>query len=128
MAEACAIASSAGTRHDDCHYAVPGRIGDATSARLDSPPHDCTPHHTELEEYSPLGSIKYRTVLGMIKDDEAHGALTRGKSTTIAEPTSGNTKMASTGIAGRLIESICNTRRGKRQDQAHNPQPRRQDV
>jgi cysteine synthase A len=43
----------------------------------------------KLEGMNPAGSIKDRTALGMIRDAESRGLLTRGG--TIVEPTSGNT-------------------------------------
>lgn len=46
----------------------------------------------KLEANNPTGSIKARTVLGMVLDAEKNGVLTEGA--TLVEPTSGNTGIA----------------------------------
>jgi cysteine synthase B len=55
--------------------------------------------YAKVEGFNPTGSIKDRIALSMIRQAEAEGTLTKGK--TIIEPTSGNT-----GVALAMIGAI----------------------
>ena len=55
-------------------------------------PNRNTTIYAKLEGFNPTGSIKDRIALSMIRQAEAEGKLTKGK--TIIEPTSGNTGVA----------------------------------
>ncbi len=68
-------------------------IGNTPIVRINKlNPNKNTTIYAKLEGLNPTGSIKDRIALSMLRQAEAKGALTKGK--TIIEPTSGNTGVA----------------------------------
>jgi cysteine synthase B len=75
-------------------------IGNTPLVRINKlNPNKNTTIYAKLEGFNPTGSIKDRIALSMIRQAEAEGTLTKGK--TIIEPTSGNT-----GVALAMIGAI----------------------
>ena len=77
------------------------RVGNTPIVKLDFLSHDGTEYFAKLEGHNPFDSVKDRAAYWMIKNGEARGILTKGKS-IIIELTYGNTGIALTGIANLL--------------------------
>jgi cysteine synthase B len=77
------------------------RIGNTPLYELTSYSTENIKFYAKLEWYNPFGSVKDRAAYWMIKDAEKNGLLVNNKSIIIV-PTSGNTRIALTGIASSM--------------------------
>ncbi|AQS87732.1 cysteine synthase A [Neoasaia chiangmaiensis] len=103
------------------HYAAPrGRVYESITETVGGTPLVALPRLTEhddikarillkLEFFNPLGSVKDRIGVAMLRDAEARGVITPGR-TVLVEPTSGNTGIslafAAVAMGYRLIVTM----------------------
>src|SRR3954471_19825906 len=71
------------------HASILGTIGNTPTVKINRLAPLGIDLYVKIEAFNPLGSVKDRLALGVIKDAERRGALKRGQ--TVIEATSGNT-------------------------------------
>jgi cysteine synthase A len=74
------------------HDSILGTVGDTPVVRLNRMAPAGRSVYVKIEAFNPMGSVKDRLALGIIRDAEASGALAPGQ--TVVEATSGNTGIA----------------------------------